>query len=126
MEVLVFDGDCNMCSAFVRFVIKHNNNNDFRITDFSSAWYHSKSESLPNVDSMLFVSKDKKVYTHSDAFIYVLTSINKKFYPLFILRVIPRIVRDNIYRLVAKYRRRIIRNKSCKIPTTSQRQYFIE
>ncbi|MUK90369.1 DUF393 domain-containing protein [Ornithinibacillus sp. L9] len=125
MNVLIFDGECNMCSAFVRFVIKNNKNRDFRITDFNSDWYYTHSELLPNVDSMILIINERKIYTYSDAFIHVLTNINKKFYPVLTLKILPRIIRDNVYKLIAKYRKRIVRKKTCDIPTRSQQEYFL-
>ena len=34
-KVLIYDGDCNLCSRFINLVVKVNKNDDLYITDFN-------------------------------------------------------------------------------------------
>lgn len=38
MKVLIYDGECNMCSKFIRFVVYMNRDTNLYITGFHSTW----------------------------------------------------------------------------------------
>jgi len=124
MEILVYDGQCNMCSHFIRFIIKTNRNPNIKITDFDSRWYKDNIKDIKTIDSMIFI-KNNRMYIYSDAVLNLLISNNKGFIPLFIFKLFPRFIRDNIYKYIAKRRKRLMANSSCAIPTKNEKEFFI-
>ncbi|WP_416235984.1 thiol-disulfide oxidoreductase DCC family protein [Psychrobacillus psychrodurans] len=122
IDILVYDGQCNMCSNFIRFIIKINKNKKLKITSFDSDW--TKQNIISDIDSMIFL-KDDRVYLYSDAVINIVVSANKFFYPLLLLKIVPKIIRNTIYKFIAKHRRKIMKVNSCPIHTKEERRMFI-
>ena len=101
-KVLIYDGDCNLCSRFINLVVKVNKNDDLYITDFNSEWF----KQLPfNIDaeSVSYLSKDK-IYNKSNAVIHMLMDANQLFKPIVILKLIPKVFRDKLYDIVSNNR----------------------
>ncbi|MDM5450883.1 thiol-disulfide oxidoreductase DCC family protein [Peribacillus simplex] len=123
MLVLIYDGDCNMCSRFIRFILDINTNKKLKITDFESQWTKNNYKVNKNIDSMIFIKKQKQ-YIYSDAVIHLLMSTHYIFKPLFILKLVPKIIRDNMYKFVAKRRRKIL--KSCNLGDRQTKDIFLK
>ena len=111
-----------MCSNFIRFIIKINKNKNLRITSFGSDW--TQQNRIPNIDSMIFIKGDR-TYLYSDAVINIIVSANKFFYPLQLFKIIPKFLRNIIYKFIAKHRRKIMKVNRCPIPTEEEREIFI-
>lgn len=124
MSVLIYDGDCNMCSSFIRFIVKINKNPELLITDFNSNWTKNNVELDPNLDSIIFLKKEKK-FIYSDAVIYLLATANIWFRPILLLKFIPTCVRNRVYKFVARNRRKVFSNKSCSVPSRKAREMFL-
>lgn len=122
MNILIYDGQCNMCSNFIRFIIKINKNPDVKITDFDSQW--SKDNIDKSIDSMIFFKNDKK-YIYSDAIINIIISANRLFLPLVIVKIIPKFIRNSVYKFIAKRRRKIMKNKTCPLPSKEENNIFL-
>ncbi|WP_411213796.1 thiol-disulfide oxidoreductase DCC family protein [Terribacillus saccharophilus] len=122
--MLIYDGECNLCSNFIRFVIRINKNPRLFITDFNSNWTKENIHVDPNVDSMIFISNDER-YIYSDSIINLLKSANKLFYPLVLAKLIPRTVRDAIYRVIARNRRKLFLKKTCPLPSQTEKRMFL-
>lgn len=123
-QILVYDSDCNMCSRFIKFIVYFNRNPHIFITDFKSNWY--KNTITDNkIDSIIFVSDDKK-YIYSDAIIYLLSNINIYFKPLILLKLIPKFIRDNIYILIARNRKKIWNSNHCTMPSKKYLKMYIK
>lgn len=124
MYVLIYDGECNLCSSFIRFVIWSNKNPHLFITDFNSNWTKENIRVDPNVDTMIFISNDEK-YIYSDSIIHLLTTANKLFYPLVLGKLVPRNVRDAVYRIIARNRRKLFQKKTCPLPSQTEKKMFL-
>ncbi|RLL43630.1 DUF393 domain-containing protein [Oceanobacillus piezotolerans] len=124
MPVLIYDGECNMCSSFIRFVVKINRNPELNITDFHSNWTKENVTLDPNVDSMIFITRDEQ-YIYSNAVIHLLVTANPRFSALLLLKLIPRSVRDTFYKFVARNRRKVFQNKTCPMPSKKAREMFL-
>lgn len=122
MELLIFDGDCNMCSSFIRFIVKFNRNPDLKITDLNNERIFDYIDS--NIDSIIFVKNNQK-YVYSDAIILLLASSNRLFTPILMLRLLPKSLRNYFYKIVARNRKQLFKNNSCRIPTEKERKMFL-
>ncbi|GAB6532917.1 hypothetical protein bcgnr5378_31450 [Bacillus cereus] len=116
MGILIYDGECNVCSKFIMFIVKINKNPNLNITDFNSNWTKKNIELDVNIDSMIFIANNKK-YIYSDSVIELLCSANKMFMPLKIIKLVPKSCRDRIYKIIAKNRKNIMTNSTCPLPT---------
>ncbi|WAA08794.1 thiol-disulfide oxidoreductase DCC family protein [Fervidibacillus albus] len=123
MTVLIYDGECSMCSRFIRFIVHINKNPDLRITDFNSNWtknnYHFNSE----IDSVVFLVNEKQ-YHYSDATIHLLATTNCFFKPLLLCKIIPKKIRDGVYKFIAKRRRKILKHQ-CPVMDQKMKELFL-
>jgi len=128
MNIVLFDGVCNLCSASVLFLMKYDKSNNLHFAT-------QQNESGKNImqtngikedhNSVVFI-KNKTLYFKSDAIIEIAKHLTgwpriiKYFY------FIPKIIRDCIYDIIAKNRHRIFgKKKGCFIPTKAQQIKFL-
>jgi predicted DCC family thiol-disulfide oxidoreductase YuxK len=117
--VILFDGDCVLCSAWVAFVVHHDARDVFRLAPRQSdaarrllAPFRIQPETL---DSIAVIA-DAVLRTHSDAVLHVFAHLGFPWCILAALSVIPRTFRDVAYRLLARNRSRLSgRRGQCRI-----------
>ena len=129
--VLLFDGVCNLCNGTVQLILEHDAAGYFRFAPLQSAaaaaLLAAHGTSLPqgDFDSVLLV-EGGKVYSHSDAALRVARHLDGPLRWLWVCIVVPRPVRDAVYRLVARNRYRWFgRTETCRVPTPALRARFL-
>jgi predicted DCC family thiol-disulfide oxidoreductase YuxK len=127
--VLVFDGVCVLCSRWVHFILRHDRARRIRLAPMQSQAGRAllAKHGLDPEDplSLLFVV-DERGYQDSDAILRVLASFGGAWRATALLRVIPRFVRDRLYRWLARNRYRWFgRNEQCLVPTPEQAGRFL-
>lgn len=81
--------------------------------------YHQK------MDSLVLFTPDG-IYTESDAALLLAGLYHRPWSWLRFLKIIPRFLRDSIYRWVAKNRYRIFGKKeSCRLPSSTEKELFL-
>src|ERR1700739_3338338 len=103
--VILFDGVCNLCSGFVRFVLKRDKNKVFQFASLQSKYGAELSAyyKLPPAGPETIVVFDgEKIYTESEAVIKILSSLGGIWENTIAFTLVPRFLRNWIYRLVAK------------------------
>ena len=106
-NIVIFDGHCNLCNGWVRFIRKRDKRSLF---EFVSAQSDRGSELL-NIEqgSMLqtvVLIHDAKRFKKSDAVIEILKGLGAHWTLARFFKWIPRRMRDKIYDFVAKHRYR--------------------
>ena len=117
--IVIYDGSCGMCSSFVQFILKHEKNDSLRFTPMHSDYAMSITEehfSHEVPDSIIFVDTSN-VYIDSTAAIEISKSLRWPYSIIQYFGIIPRPIRDAIYRIIAKYRKRIFDSspEACEI-----------
>jgi predicted DCC family thiol-disulfide oxidoreductase YuxK len=126
--VLLFDGVCNLCNGWVRFVIARDTRAVFRFAPLQSPAGvrlagHSAAQAL---ESMVLLHKGK-TYVGSAAVLRTLALLGPPWGLLKYLLAVPRPVRDAVYRFVAARRYRWFgRLEACRLPTPAERGRFLE
>jgi predicted DCC family thiol-disulfide oxidoreductase YuxK len=128
--VILFDGVCNLCNGFVQFVIDRDPSARFRFASLQSkagaalAAAPVGGGALP--DSVVLV-EDGRVYTESAAALRVLSRLGFPWNLTSALVVVPRPLRDAVYRWVARNRYRWFgRRDVCMVPTPALRARFLD
>jgi predicted DCC family thiol-disulfide oxidoreductase YuxK len=127
--IVLFDGVCNLCSGAVQFIIRRDPAGRFR---FASLQSPLGEELLARfgidrdvTDSVILVEGDR-CYQESDAALRVARGMKGAWKALAALRLIPRPLRDAVYRLVARNRYRWFgRQETCWLPTPELRGRFL-
>ena len=129
-QIILFDGICNLCNGFVTFVIRRDKRNVFRFGSLQSevAQKLLKRFGSENYDLTSIVLLDgQNIATESDAVLQIARELGGVWRLLYALIIVPKIVRDSVYRIVARYRYRIFgKRDSCMIPTPELMDKFIE
>jgi predicted DCC family thiol-disulfide oxidoreductase YuxK len=119
-RLMVFDGFCNLCSAGARWVQRHKIEPPFRLVPMQSdegrrlLTQHGYD---PDDPLTFVVLEGDRCLTQSDAWIHLAAAAGGAWRLVHAVRVIPRVVRDYAYRLVARNRYRWFgRRTTCYIP----------
>ena len=129
-RILLFDGVCNLCDGMVRFVIKRDTKALFRFAALQSVPGQEllRTFCLPTSDFHSFVYiKKGHCYLRSSAILQVLKELGGAWPATAVLLLIPRFIRDGVYKLIADNRYRVWGKKdSCMVPTPDLRSRFLD
>lgn len=128
--VLLFDGVCNLCSASVRFIIRHDKREVFRFVSIQSERGREllRSAGLEAEDVPSFVVMTAtQTLTHSDGAIEIARRLGGMLRVLVLLRYLPKRWRDGCYSFIARHRFAWFgRSDQCMIPSASVARRFLE
>jgi predicted DCC family thiol-disulfide oxidoreductase YuxK len=127
--VIFFDGVCNLCNAAVQFIIKHDKAAVFKLAALQSAAATRLLVNLPEneaaADSILLL-ENGKVYTRSTAALRIAKRLTGRWKLLYVLILVPRFIRDAVYKLVARNRYRIWgKQDNCMVPAPDLQERFL-
>jgi predicted DCC family thiol-disulfide oxidoreductase YuxK len=122
MNIVLFDGICNLCNASVRFISRHDKDSKIQFASLQS----EKAKELlknaafnnENLNSIVFIA-DQKIFLKSDAAIEIAKLLKGFPHYLKYFQFIPRPIRDILYDLIAKNRYRLL-GKSCSLEHSNQ------
>lgn len=127
--VVVFDGACALCSGWVDFLLRHDRAQQFRFAAMQGDAGRRllDAHGLDPDDPMSFLLLDASgPRTDSDAIIAVLARLGGAWRLARALRLVPRGLRDPLYRRLARNRYRWFGKKNaCYLPSTAQRNRFL-
>jgi len=122
--IIVFDAMCVLCSANAAFVLRHDSAGHFRLAsmqgEVGAGLYRRFGIDPANPETLIVVAGDR-VQRDSDAVIAIWAGLDHPWNLLALFRVVPRWLRDPVYRFVARHRYRLFgRRQSCWLPTPDQ------
>ena len=131
--IILFDGVCNLCSGVVRFVIARDPRAHFRFAALQSdaarracAEVGATPPAAVDPDTIIVIA-DGRALERSDAALAIASRLPFP-WPMFgVFRILPRALRDWLYRLVARNRYRWFgKSETCMMPTPELRARFLE
>lgn len=128
--ILLFDGVCNLCNGSVQFVIRCDPGARIRFASLQSKVGQRYLDRLridrQALDSLILIEGDRWS-RESDAVLRIARYLKGPWTALAILRLIPRPLRDRLYRLIARNRYRWFgKRESCWLPTPELRARFLD
>lgn len=130
-SVVLFDGVCNVCNATVNFIIDRDPKGHFRFASLQSpegralAEPHGIASGAETPVTMALV-EGTQAYTESAAALRIARRLSGPWPLLYAAVVIPRALRDVVYRFFAARRYKWFgRTESCRVPTPEIRGRFI-
>ncbi len=127
--VILFDGVCNLCNAWVNFVIDHDRAETFSFGAQQSAAGQAMLGALHLTEQDLagiMLVADGRIYTDSTAILEICARLPRPWKFAALLRFIPRSVRDAVYRWVSRHRYRWFgRSAVCRVPTPVLQRRFL-
>lgn len=127
--IVLFDGVCNFCNASVNFILQRDPKGVFRFAPLQSGTAKPFLEKyrLPKDDlnTMVLVEGDK-VYTRSTAGLRIARRLRWPWPILSVFLVVPSLLRDFVYKIIAKNRYRWFGKKdACMIPAPEWKARFL-
>ncbi|MFC4403267.1 thiol-disulfide oxidoreductase DCC family protein [Gracilibacillus xinjiangensis] len=128
-RIILFDGVCNLCNSSVQFIMKHDPNIYFQFASLQSeigqqlmAEYRIPS----TVESVVLIEGDR-YYLESTAALKIAKKLDHIYPMLFGFIIIPKPIRNFVYRYIARNRYRWFGKKdNCMLPKPEDRKRFLE
>ena len=129
MKILLFDGVCNLCNEAVQFVIAHDRTAEIHFAALQSDFAQSllRKHNLPTetMNSLVFI-ENEAVYMESSGALQLALSFGGAWRLLYIFIVVPKFIRDAVYRFVGANRYRWFgKQDACMLPTPALRARFL-
>ncbi|MED1204021.1 thiol-disulfide oxidoreductase DCC family protein [Heyndrickxia acidicola] len=127
--IVLFDGECNLCSSSVQFIIKRDVEGYFRFASLQgkNGGKLLKEYGVKEDMQSVVLIEEGKAYTQSLAALRICRHLKGYWKLLWFLRVIPSPIRNFFYRLVAKNRYKWFgKSESCMLPQPHLREKFLD
>lgn len=128
--IIVFDGTCVFCSGWMRFVLRHDRDGEFRFltaqSPLGTALYRHYGLDDRDFETNLLIESGR-AFVKSEATLRVLGRLGFPWAMAGVLRVVPRSLLDAGYAVIARNRYRIAgKRDSCMVPSPEQRSRFLD
>jgi predicted DCC family thiol-disulfide oxidoreductase YuxK len=128
-RIVLFDGVCNVCNAAVSFIIDRDPSGAFEFASLQSATGRALADRHgigPATDTLALI-EGERAYTESTAALRVARGLHRGWPALYVLVVVPRAVRDWLYRAFAAHRYAWFgKSDVCRVPTPDIRRRFLD
>ena len=127
--LIIFDGVCHLCNASVAFIIKRDPAGVFRFTplqgEYAAQVLGDVSADFRVADSVLLVEHGR-IFDRSEAALRICRRLSRPWRWIWVLRLIPKGLRDMIYTLIARNRYRWFgRSEACMMPRAEWKDRFV-
>jgi len=129
MPILLFDGHCNLCNGWVLFIVKRDSSSTIRFASLQSGSGRKLLEEHKideNYIDSLVLFEEERFSVSSNAALRTLSYFDGWERHLIFLSVVPRSLRDLVYRFIAKNRYKWFgRREQCMVPTAELSKRFL-
>lgn len=127
--IVLFDGVCNFCNGAVNFIIRQDDDMQFRFaalqSDTGQQLLQQYGLNTSSFNSFVLV-QDGKVYTKSAAALKLYGQLGWYWKWTQIFWIVPSFIRNAVYDVIAKNRYKLFGKKdACMIPTPEVRNRFL-
>ena len=134
--IILYDGVCGLCNSLVQFLLKHDKSGRLRFaslqSDFAEKVLRRHGFDAKDLDTLHVVENydqpNERVLQRSDAILRAGRELGGFWTASSsVARIVPRPLRDLVYRLVATNRYRVFgKYDSCMLPDPNQRSRFLD
>lgn len=133
--VMLYDGECGLCHSTVQLVLRHDHRGTLRFAALQSDFARDvirRHPEIAGIDSMIWVEPARpgapeRVYVRSSGSLKLAAYLGGLWKLLLVGWLIPRPLRDGLYRLLAANRYRIFgRRDGCLLPSPQVRARFLD
>jgi predicted DCC family thiol-disulfide oxidoreductase YuxK len=127
--LVLFDGSCGLCNGWVDFVLRHDRRQLFQFSPLQSPIgsrvLADHALEAGDLSSIVLVT-DQGVLRESTAVLHILRHLGGIWSLAYAAILVPRPVRDAVYRFVAAHRYRWFGHTDvCRLPTPQERTRFL-
>ena len=134
--IILYDGVCGLCNRLVQFLLKHDKQGRLRFASLQSEFaervltrHGIDSKDLDTVQVVVnYERPEERVLGRSDAILRAGKELGMPWNVLAtIARIVPRALRDVVYRFVARNRYHVFgKSETCMLPDPKQRHRFLD
>jgi predicted DCC family thiol-disulfide oxidoreductase YuxK len=133
--IVLYDGVCGLCNRLNQFLLKRDAHDRLRFaslqSDFAASLLKRHGADSKDLNTVYVVLEngrpEERLLARSDAIIYLLTQLDGIWKLASAGRVLPRVLRDGLYKIVARNRYRVFgKHDSCMLPDPKHRHKFLE
>jgi predicted DCC family thiol-disulfide oxidoreductase YuxK len=127
--IVLFDGVCNFCNSWVNFTVIHDRRNFFQFAPLQCEkaieLLKKHGVNKEETDSVVVI-ENEKAYTYSTAALRIAKGLGGIWSLAYALMIVPKFIRDGIYKWIAKNRYKWFGEKDqCMIPTPEIKARFL-
>lgn len=124
--ILLFDGECTLCNKAVQLIIRHDKQAQFMFAPLNSSIGKSITSMAKNTPDSIHLFCRGTIYTKSNAVIKLMQLLGGYWRLGIVLKVIPEVIRDKVYDLIAAHRYKWFGKKNyCMQPTEELKARFL-
>ena len=134
--IILYDGVCGLCNRLVQFLLKHDKEGRLRFASLQSEFaervltrHGIDPKDLDTVQVVVnYEQREERVLGRSDAILHACEEMAMPWNALAkIARIVPRALRDVVYRFVARNRYHVFgKYETCMLPDPNQRHRFVD
>lgn len=127
MRVVYFDGHCNVCNAFIDFLIRHDKRRRLKYAPLQGETAKARlpAEMVTSLATMV-LEEDNRISVESTAAIKTIAHLGGIYSLMSAFLLLPRFLRDWVYRWCAGHRYLWFgKRDTCRMPTAEEREQFL-
>lgn len=125
-DLVLFDGECAMCNRFVQWVLRVDTKQRFRFAPLNGKTSQTILNKTVDPTSIIIINDLGHSLTESDAILYLIQKLPLPWSLGRVGYVMPKKIRNAIYRWVAKRRHRLLPGTTaCAIASVEERARFL-
>ncbi|MBK5255554.1 MAG: DUF393 domain-containing protein [Vicinamibacteria bacterium] len=134
-HLVLYDGVCGLCDHFVQFLLRIDRKDTLRFAalqgPIGTEILTRHGREADALSTVLVISDyeeaTSRLLDRSDAALFAIASAGGIYRAIGVFRIVPRILRDAIYRMIARWRYRVFGQfDSCPIPKPETRAKFLD
>ncbi|WHX50414.1 thiol-disulfide oxidoreductase DCC family protein [Paenibacillus woosongensis] len=132
-NVVLFDGVCHLCQGAVKFIIRRDPERRFRFASLQSEAGErilqgsQRPDISPGRINTIVLYQNGVYYTRSSAALRIAKGLRFPWPLAFGFIIVPRFIRDAVYRIVAANRYRWFgKDETCLVPTKENKERFLQ
>jgi predicted DCC family thiol-disulfide oxidoreductase YuxK len=132
--IVLYDGVCGLCNRLNQFLLKRDKHDRLRFaslqSEFAAILLKRHGADPHDLDTVYVVvdydQSTERLLARSDAILYLLAQLEGIWKFARVVRALPRILRDGIYKIVARNRYHVFgKHESCILPEPKYRAKFL-
>lgn len=132
-NVVLFDGVCHLCQGAVKFIIRRDPERRFRFASLQSEAGERilqgsrRPDISPDRINTIVLYQNGEYFTRSSAALRIAKGLRFPWPLAFGFIIVPRFIRDAVYRIVAANRYRWFgKDETCLVPTKENKERFLQ
>ena len=133
--IVLYDGVCGLCNRLVQFILKRDQSDRFLFaslqSEFAETLLKRHGADARDLDTFYVVidqgKPGERILMRSDAILHVVKTLGGVWSLAGAGRILPKVIRDAMYSLVARNRYRVFgKYESCMLPSPEHRAKFLD